>query len=357
MKGLNYYEQAYPLYQGWRDEARAAQVQANRGALLIEHGNLAQGVLDVKNALRVFENLGDRRFQTFALRVLATYYRRQGQLKDASRELNKGLAIARERNLADSVTVMTTMLALTQFDDGDYEEARRSLLDALKGATGRRSTEARIHLARTYVRLGDLAAAESDLRMAEQELNASPNDALAALLWLVRGEWSIEGNHTRDGRSSFEKASMLWQGSFPEPAAVEARAHLGFLDAVEGRIDGGHQMLRSSIEGADKLAHRSLRVRCYLLLADAEIARGQLRAAAEALGAIPPDDATATIGPELRAQVYDVSGRLQQALGDPIAAAKSADAARAAIGSIAKRIPVDRRAAFEARPLVQRIGR
>jgi len=355
MKGLNYYEQAYPLYQGWRDEARAAQVQANRGALLIEHGNPEQGILDVKNALRVFENLGDRRFQTFSLRALATYYRRQGKLEDASRELNKGLAIARERNLADSVTVMTTMLALTQFDDGDYDAARRSLLDALKGATGRRSTEARIHLARTYVRLGDLAAAESDLRMAEQDLNASPNDALAALLWLVRGEWSIEGNHSRDGRASFEKASMLWQGSFPEPAAVEARAHLGFLNAIEGRIDEGRQMLRSSTDGADKLAHRSLSARCYLLLADAELARGQLRAAAAALNAIPPDDATATIGPELRAQVYDVRGRLQHALGDPDAAARSADAARAAVRSIAQRIPADRRGAFEARPIVRHL--
>ena len=107
--------------------------------MLIEHGGPEEGVLDIRNALAVFERIGDRRFQTFCLRALATYYRNQGRLDEATRELNKGLAIARERNLSDNVTVMTTLLALTQFDSGDYDSARGSLLDALKDGTGRRT--------------------------------------------------------------------------------------------------------------------------------------------------------------------------------------------------------------------------
>ena len=105
LEAADYYQQAYKLYQSWHDESRAARIQANRGALLIEYGNPDEGILDVRNALSVSEKTGDRNFQTFCLRVIATYLRNQGRHKEAIDELNRGLAIARERNLAENVTV------------------------------------------------------------------------------------------------------------------------------------------------------------------------------------------------------------------------------------------------------------
>ena len=354
--GADYYLQAYKLYQSWRDEARAAQIQANRGSMLIEHGGPEEGVLDVKNALAVFDRLGDRRFQTFCLRALATYYRNQGRLDDATRELNRGLAIARERNLADNVTVMTTLLALTQFDEGDYDSARRSLLEALKGGTGRRSTEARIRLARTYLYLGDLPASDSELQLAEQELKASPNEALRSLWWLVRGEWSRESKRPRDARDAFEQASASWAGTLPEPPAVEARAHLGFMQVDEGRGDVGRRLLESSIEAARKLANRALEARGHLLLAEAEVAGGRLTEASEELDAIPSDDAAQTIGPELRAEVHLAWGRVHTARGDAGAAARSTDAARTLIREMQNRLPTSYRGLFSERQLTQRVG-
>ena len=354
--GADYYLQAYKVYQSWRDEARAAQIQANRGSMLIEHGGPEEGVLDVKNALAVFDRLGDRRFQTLGLRALATYYRNQGRLGDATRELNRGLAIARERNLADNVTVMTTLLALTQFDGGDYDSARRSLLDALKGGTGRRSTEARIRLARTYIYLGDLPAADTSLQLAEQELKASPNEALRSLWWLVRGEWSRESKQSRDARAAFEQASASWDGTLPEAPAVEARAHVGFMQMDEGRVDAGRRLLESSIEAARKLANRALEARGHLLLAEAEVARGRLMEAMAELNAIPSDDDTQTIGPELRAEVHLAWGRLHTALGDVGAAARSTEAARTLIREMQNRLPASYSGLFSARQLTQRVG-
>jgi serine/threonine protein kinase/tetratricopeptide (TPR) repeat protein len=355
MEGAEYYAQAYKLYQGWRDESRAAQIQANRGALLIDYGSPKEGLADVQNALPILERLGDRRFQTFCLRVIATYYRNQGRLEEATRELNKGLAIARERNLVDNVTVMTTLLAQTQFDDGDYDSARRSLLEALKSGTGRRSTEARIRLARTYIHLGDLAAADGELQTADRELTASPNNALRSLFWLVRGEWSKESNRATDAHASFEKASTYWVEALPEPSAVEARGYLGFVSVGEGKTDAGRRLLQSSIEAARKLAHRSLEARTRLLLAETEIASGRLKQAADALNAIPPDDATQTIGPELRARVHSLWVRHHTALGNTDDAVRSAQAARMSIGSILERLPENYRASFAARAIVQRV--
>jgi len=324
--------------------------------MLIEHGGPEEGVRDVRNALAVFERLGDRRFQTFCLRALATYYRNQGRLDDATRELNRGLAIARERNLADNVTVMTTLLALTQFDSGDYDSARGSLLDALKGGTGRRSTEARIRLARTYIYLGDLQAADSALQLAEQELKVSPNEALRSLWWLVRGEWSRESQRPRDARHAFEQASASWTGTLPEPPAVEARAHVGFIQVGEGRVDAGRRLLESSIDVARKLANRVLEARSHLLLAQAEVLRGRLAEAAEELEAIPSDDAAQTIGPELRAEVHLVWSRLYAARGDAEAAARSMAAARDLIGAIQGRLSTTYRGTFSQRQVVHRVG-
>ena len=351
--GADYYLQAYKLYQSWRDEARAAQIQANRGSMLIEHGGPEEGVLDIKNAFAVFERLGDRRFQTFSLRALATYYRNQGRLEDATRELNRGLAIARERNLADNVTVMTTLLGLTQFDGGDYDSARRSLLDALKGGTGRRSTEARIRLARTYVYLGDLQAADSELQIAEKEV--AGNEALRSLWWLVRGEWSRESKRLSDARGAFEQASSLSTGTLPEPPAVEARAYLGFMQVNEGKADAGRRLLESSIDAARKLANRALEAKGRMLLAQTELARGRLTEAATELDAIPSDDNAQTIGPELRAEVHLVRARLQSARGEADAAAQSTEAARTLIQEMQNRLPESSRALFSVRQLAQMV--
>jgi Tfp pilus assembly protein PilF len=354
--GADDYLQAYKLFQSWRDEARAAQIQANRGSMLIEHGGAEEGVLDIRNALAVFERIGDRRFQTFCLRALATYYRNQGRLDDATRELNRGLAIARERNLSDNVTIMTTLLGLTQFDGGDYDSARLSLVDALKGGTGRRSTEARIRLARTYIHLGDLKAADSELQLAEQELKVSPNEALRSLWWLVRGEWLRESKRPLDARAAFEQASASGTATLPEPPAVEARAYLGFMQMGEGRADTGRRSLESSIDAARKLANRVLEARSHLLLAEAEVARGLQTEAAEELNAIPSDDAMQTIGPELRAEVHLVWARLHASRGDAGAAARSTDAAQALIRAMQERLPTTYRGTFSERQLVQRAG-
>ena len=355
LEAADYYQQAYKLYQSWHDESRAARIQANRGALLIEYGNPDEGILDVRNALSVSEKTGDRNFQTFCLRVIATYLRNQGRHKEAIDELNKGLAIARERNLAENVTVMTIFLALSQFQTADYDAARRSLLDALKDGTGRRSTEARIRLAQTYVRLGDFAAAEAELAIGERELRAAPNNELRALLSLVRGEWAHESRHVAEARTSFEKASALWVETLPEPSAVEARAYLGFMNAAAGRVDAGRQAIRTSIKAADELGHLSLRVRCRLLLAEIEIVQRNFGDANDLLNAIASDEGGRTIGPELRARTHYLQAKLQAARGDVAGAAASTEAARSLIRGLEAQLPENYRASFAKREAVQRL--
>jgi len=348
-QGADYYQQAYKLYQSWRDESRAARIQANRGALLIESGRAAEGLLDVKNALSVVERLGDTNFQTYCLRILATYYRNQGRHADALRELNKALAIAKERNLADNVTVMTTFVALSQFETGDYRDAIESLRSALKDGSGRLSSEARIRLARTYIRMGSLTLAATELERAESELRTSPNEGLQVLFLLVRGEWELESGQPREAQATFERAVNAWQESSPEPAVVEARAYFGILTARAGHVDAGRRSVRAALEAAERLGYRDLEARCRLLLTEIEVTARRFNEARSALDAIPPDSQEQTIGPELRAESHYWRGRLQAESGDSVAAQRSTDAARTIVRDVSERLPDEYRASFLAR--------
>ena len=268
-----YYQQAYKVYQSWREELRAAQTQANRGAMLIEYGNPEEGLRDAQNARAVAESLQDKAFQAFCARVIATYYRNQGRYAEAETELNKGIAIASERKLLESVTVMRTHMALSQFETGDYGAARQLLLRTVTDGAGRLTTEARIRLARTDLRLGDVAAADEALSRAQEDLDTSPNNALRSLMSLVQGERALELHEPAAARDHFARAASFWTEDLPQPAAIEARAYQGLLVAQSGHVDEGRRLAVASLKAAQKLAQHSLEARCRVLLAQLEFAR------------------------------------------------------------------------------------
>lgn len=349
-----YYQQAFTLYQSWREELRAAQTQANRGAMLIEYGNPEEGLRDVQNARAVAESLQDKAFQAFCARVIATYYRNHGRHSEAEAELNKGIAIASERNLLEPVTVMRAHMSLSQFETGDYDAARASLLQAIKDGTGRLTTEARIRLARTDLRLGDLAAADEALARAQADLDASPNDALRSLLALVQGERALESQQVTVARTQFERAASSWADDVPQPAAIEARAYLGLLAAQAGRLDEGRRLLRASLEAAGKLEHHGLEARCRVIQAQVELMRNGFDQAASFLNAIPPDADGRTIGAELRAEVHYWWSRIHAARGDASRAGAEANSARAAADAIAQTLPEADRHRFLRRPAIRR---
>ena len=349
-----YYQQAYKVYQSWRDELRAAQTQANRGAMLIEYGNPEEGLRDAQNARAVAESLQDKAFQAFCARVIATYYRNHGRYAEAETELNKGIAIASERNLLESVTVMRTHMALSQFETGDYSAARRLLLQTVTDGAGRITTEARIRLARTDLRLGDLAAADEALSRAQEDLDTSPNNALRSLMSLVQGERALELQQPAAARDHFARAASFWTEDLPQPAAIEARAYQGLLVAQSGRVDEGRRLVVASLKAAQKLAHHSLEARCRVLLAQLEFARNRFDEAAAHLNGIPPDASGRTIGAELRAEVHYWWSRVHTRRGDTARADADATAARAGIDAIGQKLPDADRDRFRRRDAIRR---
>ena len=348
-RASDYYQQSYKLYESLGDEARAAQIQANRAALLIQSGiNAEEGLRDLQNALAVFRKIGDRNFEVFAALLTGAHHRYAGRILDAERELNRGLAIARERDLNDDIAALTLDLGRTRFEVGDYARARELLKEALGDGSGPRAPEARIRLAIVHTRLGDFASADTELMKAAGELEQGRERWLFPLLQAAFGTVAYERGGLDDARMHFGRAALIEVDPDPDGATFEARASLGLLDALEGKAAAGRAAVAESLAEAQKMGRYSLesRLRIYLARIDAGLRR--FDDALAALEAIPPDGARA-IGPELQAEVHYWRARALLGRGDRAAAQAEADTSRKLIEPLRDALPVADRDRFASR--------
>lgn len=303
-RAVDYYQQSAKGFEALGQEQRAAELQANAAGILIENGgNPEQGLRDVQNALAVARKIGNRNFEVLAAQLTAAYHRYAGRHGEAERELNRALALARERDLKDDIPSLTTDLARSRMELGDYDAARTLLADAVAAPSGTARTHARIRLGQTYVRLKDFDAAQRELALAEADLNRGADPELMPVLDVATGELAYERGRHEEARSRFSRAAAAWTDTLPDAASVEARAYLGLLDGLEGRFSRGVEQLQASLDQARRMGRFSLDSRIRVFLAQLAVRQRRFDDALRTLDAIPPDDAERTIGPALRAQV------------------------------------------------------
>jgi tetratricopeptide (TPR) repeat protein len=349
-RAADYYQQSYKLYEILGDEPRAAQIQANRAALLIQSGLNDEGLRDLENARAVFRKIGDRNFEVFATLVTGAYYRYHGRHTEAERELNRGLSIARERGLNDDIAALTLDLGRCRFEAGDYVAARDLFVKALGDGTGPSGPQARIRLALVHARLGRFAAANTELREAAAALEQGRDPWLYPLLHTALGTVAYEAGRTAEARTHFRTAAALTDGDLdPDAATLEARASLGLLDALEGRAAAGRAAVAASLAQAQKMGRYSVEARLRIYLARIDVALRRFDDALDGLEPIPPDGPR-VLGPEVQAQVHYWRARARLGLGDRAAADAESTATRRLIESVRAALPASDGDRFAARP-------
>ena len=352
LEASRYYRNSSELYEALGDEQRAAHQQANSAALLIEYGDEPAAALrDVQNALAVFQKLGEKNLEAFSLQVIAAYHRQTGRHTEAELNLNRALAIIRERNLDDDFDSVTVDLARSQIETGRYESARMLLTKVAANDESRSQDSALIHLARIRASLGDPDGAETELARAS---DAGEDNELAPLFHLTSGQVAYTTGDFAAARAAFERAAAPWTGSLPDAASVEARAWIGLMDALNGRPAGGVQ-IRSSLEQAERMERPALAARCRVFLAEIAVRQQRPHEALMLLNLVPPDDDGRTIGPELRAHVHYWRGVALTATGDGAGARPDLANARRILNELASSLAEADRPTFLARPDVRRI--
>jgi tetratricopeptide (TPR) repeat protein len=349
-----YYESSSKQYEALGDEQRAAQQQANSAALRIEYSDSpASALRDMQNALAVFQKLGEKNFEAFCLQVIAAYYRQTGRHDDAERELNRALAILRERNLDDDIASVTIDRARSQIDTGNYPAAVMLLDEVLTNRRSPLATAALLHQARVRVRLGDIAGAETALGQIAQP--GSTDNELLPLFYLTRGELLYERDRLGDARQAFDRAASLSTATLPDAASIEGRAWSGLIDALGARPAEGRAAVRASLEQATRMERTALAARCRIFLAQIDLHQRRGADAIRTLDGVPPDDDMRTIGPELRAQVHYWRSVAVAMLGDRAAADTEAAAARKALDRLQAALSEPARARLASRRDLRRI--
>jgi tetratricopeptide (TPR) repeat protein len=284
---------------------------------------------------------------------VAAHHRDAGRHVEAERELNRALAIARERNIDDDISSLTNDLARSRYDLADYAKARELLTRALGDGSGPNKIEIRIRLGMVAIRLADMASADAHLRRAAADLEAGGDRDLVPLLNTALGELAYESGNSAEARTRFERSAALWTDDTPDAASVEARAYLGLLDGPNAKRDG-EALLTQSIEHARTMHRVLLEARARVFLARLHIDRRRFDDAVQVLSAIP-DDAEQRIGPELQAQARYWRGVAFSGQGKTDAAQAEAGHARQLVMDIQASLPEPDRARYAARADIRRI--
>jgi tetratricopeptide (TPR) repeat protein len=230
-------------------EQRAAELQANAAAILIENSVTPdRGLRDVQNALAVSRRLGNRNFEVLGAQLTAAYYRSAG----------------------------------------------------------------RIRLGQTLARLNDADGARREFAQAEADVNAGTDPELVPLLNTAIGVFAYESGDPAAARERFQRSAALWTDDFPDVASVEARAYLGLLDGLDRR-DTGATQVRTALEQASRMGRLTLQARCHVFLAQLAASRGRFDEAARELDQMPADTSTRTIDAALRREADAVRSRVQAA--------------------------------------------
>ncbi len=349
LRSAAYYQDSSSAYQRLRDELRAAQIQANSANLRIEFGDTSETALrDLATSLAVVRKLGDRDFEAFCLHVMGTYYRYAGRAADAERELNRALALAKERDLDQRFAQVSVELGRLRLDQGDYIGARGALMQALGDAAGRYGTQARIYLGRVHARLGDFAAAAADLARATADIEASPaTGVLRPQLDAALADLAYQSGRLADARVSFAAARMASASNPSSETFLESRAYVGLLDAVSGRPSQGRAEVQASLEQARAAGKATLAAAIGLMLARTQVLDAQPAAAQQTL-----DDVVRAAGAsnrELAAQVHYWRGQALVKRGDAAAAGEEHARARETLTAFAASLPEQYRSGFLSR--------
>lgn len=346
---LDFYERGGEAFRRLGDERRAAEMNVNATDLRVEYGLDLDGTRQVLvNARANLERLGHVDFQVGAMQIEGNAYRYAGELERARRLLQSALAIARDRQLARRITPIEVSLAQIDIQAGRYGDA----LTRLNRVVPEDSTEVEPRIVRglSLTAVGDLAAAEKELKRARADIDKTGQIGLVPVVETALGHLSDEQGNPSEARVHFDTAISAWTDPLLHPAVIEARCARARLDTTPGARARARRVLADGASDARGRGRFFIETLCRVNLAELDVDAGDLAGAMAALRDIPDETEGRTIGLEWRARVEAVRAR---ASGP--SRRGSAASASDLLGQIKMSLPTPLQERFAARPHVRAI--
>ncbi len=350
---IKYYEQA--LSQQWPALWEQAQVKSNLATIYIEYGiDPERGLALAQEALRAFEQTGDRPWVAQSRVTLSIYYTNTGQYPAALDQVQQAQAIWRSIGNKERLALAIFAGGRVHFVQNQYEQALKAFAEALALAEETqdsfRKADSQIHLGLTYQRLGDWARAKTLLEEGFRSVQENDFGEMLPQAHAALGELYWERGERERARASFQQAARLSREPAIPEFSVEARADLGLLEAEQQDLGRGLAHCREAVAQARQLKSRHILARALIQLARVHLLRKDYEQAIRALDEVA---AMETLGLEYRAQTYYARGQALRSLGRAEEAKASYQKARDTIQQLQQTLDPEHRESFAARPDIQ----
>jgi tetratricopeptide (TPR) repeat protein len=272
-----------------------------------------------------------------------------GRIVEALRLIHEASSVAVERQLKNQRNELKTAEALVDIMQGRYESARQSLEQAVAGEDA--TSEARIALARTYVRMGDFALARRHLDQATADVERSGEAGVHSIIDAAFGELHDERSDPRAAVDAYRKVASLDERILPDDIVNEVRCRLAALDDRVGSAEREKRLV-DIVARARKLGHRVLALKCSVDLARERLQNHHYAAAFDALREAQSGPSF-TPGLELEALAHYWRGLALNGQGHTDEAKTELTQAKAAAGRIQAALPGTFRQSYSARASIR----
>ena len=300
------YRAGLPVLRRARDDRWAARVYVNRGLGWAHRGQFVAAEKDIREALRLWENLDLALSVAIGIHNLGYVQVLRGNIPSALAYFDQ--AEARFRQLGSQVSPLlrdrAELLLSVRLVSEAREAAERAITECLREQRQSILPEARLLLARAEQLDGNLGAALLQARTAARELDSLGHSELAALARVLVLTYELAGSPSRIRTSDLERAIAGTGGLWPD-VALEARLVAGQRELDRGRADRAVPLLARA-GGSRRRGTATLRARAWYaqaLMHEANGNRMAARSAARTGLRILDDHAAAIAATDMRAHV------------------------------------------------------
>lgn len=333
VKAEENYRLALASARSYNGRYNTALVQLNLGGLLVEQGQLANGLRELQAARDYFQSAGYRNEEFKALLLLARTQRKQGDYAAAESTCNRLLPLAQQSGDPSLVSLVHYEMGRLLMVQERFPEALPHIEEQyrIERDLGVKPNIGYALLFRAFVQwqLSDIQAARHSLKEASEliEQITGGDKQLQAEIALLDAQLTLSEENFTLASSKSQAVAQMAAGQFAE-THLQAIQTLGLAQARAGAVRVGQHQCQQAVTLAERLGDERLRADALWALAQTEALASQwtkaVTAAQQAQSLLARQGRRAS-----EWQVWALIARAQRALGKTADAQAAAQQARA----------------------------
>ena len=278
-QALLLFTQAVAVAGGAHNDEKLAAALYSRGFLLGIQGSYATGLVDLRRAQVLYDQLG-RQYDALSCRdSIATLYSRMGDNAEAAHLYAEVLRMQRQAGMVREQAVTLHNLARTYEDSRQWNLAQHTFAEALDLAQGLKYSRVQAYalrgLAAVKVARKDAAGALDDLARATALQSATPDARLAAQINLEKGRALHLAGRLAESQAALQQARGVFKSADSAAELGNTDSELALVEAALGEWHAAYLDQTEAAQQREQLLSRQLDQRFAILKIEYDTAAQQ----------------------------------------------------------------------------------